>query len=411
MKRSLPNSADLRCQYEEDYQTRVLITKELEVFLERALAKMNSHLTIKGRVKSFHSFYKKYLRYLRESGADKTKIPDEIGIRIVCPFLDDIDEIKRIIKTMFRVIEIEEKGSHYTFKEFGYESHHLLVEIPPVLGAKYTKKSGETFAGEIAEIQLRTNLQDAWAEVEHELVYKARFAPLDTTMRRKLAAINASLSLADMIFLEFRTYQKKLNNQLEKRRTDFYQKIEGVNDQFLYEGLPQVQGEDYSRPPREFNSHSMDDLLLNALYAHNKGQFKEAEFFYSRILKLKPVRQLEALVHKHRGMASFAQSHYQKAIDDFARAQELDSKSPQPTYYLGVVYSCLKDYSNAIESFSLSIKTDPFQKYCFFRRAQCYFHISDYPKALSDCESALSLDSEFKPVQKLKNILLDKLKL
>ncbi|MDR0526564.1 MAG: tetratricopeptide repeat protein [Spirochaetaceae bacterium] len=408
MRRSIPNNAELRRQYLEDYETRGLIIKDIESYLEKILESLHSNFTIKGRVKSFHSFYKKYLRYLRASGADKTRIPDEIGIRIVCPFLDDIDIVERIIKQKFKVNEIEKKGVG-SFKEFGYESEHILVEIPGEIGIKYEKKSGGNFIGEIAEIQVRTNLQDAWAEVEHELVYKAKFTPFDSSMRRKLAAINAFLSLADTIFQEFRAYQKQLNNQLEQRRTDFYSKIEGVNDEFLFDMMPVKRGDAYVK--REIHAHTVDELLLNALYAHNKGQFKDAELFYSRILELKPEQKLEALVYKHRGMANFAQSNYREAIADFEKAFELDGSSHQSAYYLGVVYSCLREYETAVEAFSSSIKIDPFQKYCFFRRAQCYYHLSDYPQAISDCEYSISLDCDFEPAKKLKEILLNKLKM
>lgn len=408
MKRTLPNNAELRKQYLDDYETRGLIVKDLEVCLEQSLSRMHSHLTIKGRVKSFQSFYKKYLRYLRASGGEKTKIPDEVGIRIVCPFLDDILAAEAILREKFVIVEIERKGVG-SFKEFGYESHHVLIELPPEIGGKYQKKSGGDFSGEIAEIQVRTNLQDAWAEVEHELVYKARFTPFDDSMRRKLAAVNACLSLADTIFQEFRTYQKQLNHQLEKRRADFYTKIEGANDHFLFEMLPAAHSDDYI--PHEIHTHTIDELLLNALYAHNKGQFKDAEMFYSRILELNPERKLESLVHKHRGMASFAQSHYRAAIDDFNRSLELDGSSHQSAYYRGVVHSCLREYEEAISAFTDSIKIDPFQKYCFFRRAQCFYHLNDSPRALSDCESAISLDSEFDAAKKFKEMLLVKLKM
>ena len=409
MKRALPNHAALRRQYEEDYETRINIVKDIERYLEQSLSQMSSHLTIKGRVKSFQSFYQKYLRYLRKTNADNTKIPDEIGVRVVCPFLEDINTVEELIKNVFEVIEVEEKGgTQLSFKEFGYESRHLLVRIPPAIGQKYRKKQGGSFSGEIAEIQLRTNLQDAWAEVEHELVYKAKFSPLDSSMRRKLAAINATLSLADTVFQEFRSYQKQLNTQLEKRRSDFYLQIEEFTK--LDEDLPR---KDSAAPytPREVNSRSIDDLLLNALYAHNKGRFEEARAFYSRILELRPDGKLKALVHKHRGMANFAQSDYDGAIEDFNRALEFDGLSHQSAYYLGVVHSCKREYAQAIDAFTRSIKIDPFQKYCFLRRAQCSYHINDHPQALSDCESAISLDAEFDAAKRFKQVLLDKLKM
>ncbi|MDR2510380.1 MAG: tetratricopeptide repeat protein [Spirochaetaceae bacterium] len=410
MKRTLPNHAALRRQYEEDYETRGKIVKDIERYLEQSLSQVPSHLTIKGRVKSFQSFYQIYLRYLRKTNTDKTKIPDEIGVRVVCPFLEDIDTVEGIIKKNFEVIEVEEKGGmQLSFKEFGYESRHLLVRLPPAIGEKYQKKQGGTFSGEIAEIQLRTNLQDAWAEVEHELVYKAKFSPLDSSMRRKLAAINATLSLADTIFQEFRSYQKQLNTQLEKRRSDFYLQIEEFTSAFLVDTPKKEAAAAYI--PREINSGSIDDLLLNALYAHNKARFEEARTFYSQILELRPDEKLKALVYKHRGMANFAQSNYDGAIEDFNRALEFDGSSHQSAYYLGVVHSCKREYAQAIDAFTRSIKIDPFQKYCFLRRAQCSYHINDYPNALSDCESAISLDAEFDAAKRFKQLLLDKLKM
>jgi putative GTP pyrophosphokinase len=38
-------------------------------------------------------------------------------------------------------------------------------------------------------VQLRTILQDAWAEVEHELIYKSDIKLPNASIRRKLAAL------------------------------------------------------------------------------------------------------------------------------------------------------------------------------------------------------------------------------
>ncbi|MDR3302668.1 MAG: tetratricopeptide repeat protein [Spirochaetaceae bacterium] len=408
MKNSIPDKAVLQHEYEADQKSRARIVKEIEVYLEAELAKLSSHLTIKGRIKSFHSFYKKYLRYLRNNPSQKAVlIPDTIGIRIICPFLEDIDITEQILYEKFEVIEIEKKGAGYSFKEFGYESHHILVQIPRCIGEKHKKSSGGDFSGEIAEIQIRTILQDAWAEVEHEFVYKAEFTPFGEPMKRKLAAINASLSLADTIFQEFRVHQRQLNGQLAERRTAFYKEIENSIDSFLLEG---AEAEEEPIPEeRMVDTSSIDELLLNALYAHNKGHFEQAELFYSRILTLNPDKRIKVIIHKHRGMANFSRSKYQAAIDDFSESIKIDPSAYTCAYLLGVVYSCLKDYPRAIDSFSRSLAIDSFQKYCFFRRAQAYYHIGDYPAALADCESVIALDCDFDSVKKLKHLLLDKL--
>jgi putative GTP pyrophosphokinase len=411
MQKTLPNKGVLQNQYNVDFPARELIVKELEYRIERLVAGLSSHLTIKGRVKSFESFFKKYLRYLNEiSNNEIPVIPDQIGIRIVCPFIEDTLIVENLIKDNFGVVEVERKGSSYSFKEFGYESIHFLVRLPANIGGKYKKTSGESFTDDIVEIQIRTILQDAWAEVEHELVYKAEFRPFDHPMKRKLAAVNASLSLADTIFQEIRAYQRHFNKQLGQRKDSFFKKVEAAADKFLLDGKPQSEVQEDTHVDLEKNT-SIDDLLLNALYAHNRGLFSEAAAYYSYILNLKLDKNTLSLIYKHRGMAFFAQSLYEDAINDFNRSLSFNKKSYQAAYYCGVVHLVLQQYNAAVDNFTASIAINGFQPYCFYRRAEAYYHLDDHPQALSDCESALSLDHELEGAIKLKTILLNKLKM
>ena len=108
-------------------------------------------------------------------------ITDIIGIRVVCPFLGDLERAVKELASAFSVTEIERKGAERSFREFGYESIHLLVELPMELGA-----ARPGLDVKVCEIQLRTILQEAWAEVEHELVYKNEFTPFDEPMKRKV---------------------------------------------------------------------------------------------------------------------------------------------------------------------------------------------------------------------------------
>jgi putative GTP pyrophosphokinase len=228
-------------------------------------------------------------------------------------------------------------------------------------------------------------------------------------MKRKLAAINASLSLADTIFQEIRTYQHQFNGQMNKRKDSFYNKVEQCADAFL---LDKPEAKELEK---EFHLNtakaSIDDLLLNALYAHNRGQFSEAVSYYSHILSFKPDDNTASLIYKHRGLAFFAQSLYEAAIKDFSLAFQLNDKSHQSAYYCGIVRLVLRQYESAVDDFTTSIKINAFQPYCFYRRAEAYYHLEDYPAALSDCESALALEHELKAASKLKSMLLAKLKM
>jgi putative GTP pyrophosphokinase len=399
-----PDRNTIKKQYDACSGVCHLVIKDLIDRLEEVLCLLSSRPAVRGRQKDFDSFYKKYLKLFKNQ--EEPVITDLIGLRVICPFLEDLKQVEKVLREQFSVLEVEKKGAHFSFKEFGYESVHLLVNIPPEI----IKKRGNAGCT-VAEVQVRTILQDAWAEVEHELVYKAEFTPFDDPLKRKLAAVNASLSLADSIFQEIRSYQKQLNSELEKRRDSFYRKIEEETDAFLFDDSEESAEKEFFYESIDIEKVTIDELLLNALYAHNKNQFSDAIRFYSRILDLKPDNSIISLIYKHRGMANFAQSSYDDAIEDFTRALEYDPASYKAAYYRGVVKSVLRHYPGAIEDFSLALTINPYQNFTLYRRAQAYYHLGDYPAALGDCEASLALSPEFDQAVKFRGLLKEKLRM
>ncbi|MDR1420301.1 MAG: tetratricopeptide repeat protein [Treponema sp.] len=412
----LPDQTGLRRIYDQYAEVRSAAVRELRTRIEDIFSGSALRpVMVKARLKDFPSFFKKYIRMLKAGDlVFRPVITDLVGVRVICPFIEDLDAAEETVRRHFEVLECERKGSGYSFKEFGYESTHLLIRIP----ADITEKTGPLDC-ESAELQIRTILQDAWAEVEHELVYKAEFTPFDDALKRKLAAVNASLSLADTIFQEICSYQRRLNGELEKRRESFFRKIEESTDALLFseEQKEKTEKTDTLPPgPPAFAetplvSKSMDDLLLNALFAHNKGRFDEASGFYSRILEMSPGSDICALVYKHRGMAYFARSMYTEAIEDFTRALEMDGASYKAAYYRGVVRSVILQYAGAVDDFTLSLRINPYQPFCLFRRGQAYYHLGDYPAALADAEASLALEPESVQTKKFRELLHEKLKM
>ena len=434
-----PERNSLREDYDKFFPARVSVVRKLEERIEEIVAPLSSQLWVKGRIKSFESYFKKYIRLLKNApsvsgpssvpgsgGVEPPKIDDVIGIRVICPFLEDLAAAEELLKEKFKIVEAERKGGDHTFREFGYESIHLLVEVPEDLLGK-----GETFCCRIAEIQIRTILQDAWAEAEHEIFYKAEFVPFDNPLKRKLAAINASLSLADIVFQETRSYLRLLNGELGKRRDSFFRKIEESTDGILFPDPSdspdppvsqaesasmesgeetELQSESIWVPAEDPETVSIDELLVHALTAHNKNQFSEAIAIYTRILDMKPDEEVRSLIYKHRGMAYFARSHYEEAIADFAESLILDPVSYKAAYYEGIVCSVLKRYPQAVDAYSRSLEINPYQPYCLFRRGQAFYHLEDYPQALGDCEAALALEPS-EAARKFKDLLLDRLKM
>jgi len=385
----LPNRErlqELYIAYEEAFKT---VLSRLEETLKSTIV-ISSVPTYKSRIKSFTSYYRKLLRILPEgieSNHDLPVLTDIIGIRVICPFLQDLTEVERRLHESFDVYEVERKGADRTFREFGYESTHVLLAIP-----KDLKKGLKLPEGLIFEIQVRTILQDAWAEVEHELVYKSEFSPFDLPLKRKLASINASLSLADIIFQEIRDYQNKLNRELDQRRGQFYQKADTESDKNIFAA---VSGsglvENDSEESHLYDPGTIDDLILNAIEAHNKGDLTRAIRIYSKIIDAEPNDTVLSVMFKHRGMAYFAQSKYQEALRDFELSADKKPDNFRSYYYIGIVQCVLGNDEDAIQQFSKSLELNLFQPYVYFRRAQSYFHQSLFSEALQDLDRAVSL--------------------
>jgi putative GTP pyrophosphokinase len=225
-----PNRREFERRYgvQRFYYESVL--QELELRVKGSIENSGIRPVMKYRVKSFESFFQKYLKLLEQDALpDSSEIHDMIGMRVICPFIEDVKRVEEVLQVCFDVREIERKGAEHSFKEFGYESVHMLVRIPKDLKDRYGGLDID-----ICEIQVRTILQEAWAEVEHELVYKARFDPKDDPMKRKLAAINAILSLSDLIFQDIREYQRRFMDEISVRRSSFYDKVEREIDRELF---------------------------------------------------------------------------------------------------------------------------------------------------------------------------------
>lgn len=370
---SLPNRKVLEAQYEADRRIYELVLEEMVQMFRPWFEAEGLRPGIKVRVKSFPSWFEKVLKKIRHGVApDQVQIHDVLGMRVVCPFLEDLRKIEQIIRSHFTVLEEEKKGAPQSFKEFGYESTHFLVELPAALVGDLALANPPP-----CEIQVRTILQDAWAEVEHELVYKSKFFPFDQPLKRKMAALNANLTLSDIIFQEIREYQRQLNLELEKRR-----------HQFLAHPLGTTEA-DHEDPHAAVEN--LDQALLDALAAHNRKHYKKAINLYSAILRQGPQAFIQSLVLSHRGMAYFSESLYENAIDDFDKALASDSNNAKAYFYRATVKDALGDAAAAEADFTRSLELVPYQFDPLLGRAVSRGKLGLWEQALEDCDMALEL--------------------
>lgn len=405
----LPNREHLLVLYEKYEPAFNTLLERLLVRLRDCIA-VSSIPTYKARVKNFPSYYRKLLRNCSSTEIRTNDLPvitDILGIRIICSFLQDLRLVEQSLQSCFSVYEVERKGADRTFREFGYESTHILLAIPEEM-----KQDLDLPEGLIFEIQVRTILQDAWAEVEHELVYKSEFSPFDLPLKRKLASINASLSLADIIFQEIRDYQNKLNRELDKRRGSFYQQADFETEIGEHRAVPALEtANSVDQGSLAYVQGTIDDMILDAIEAHNNGKLDRAVRIYSCIIDTKPNNVILSVIYKHRGMAYFAQSKYNEALSDFTSSAEVKPDNFRAYYYIGIVFSVLGKDADALEQFSKSLELNPFQPYVYYRKAHSYYTLGLYTEALIDLDKAVSLGFKKDEEKRLRVLIANKLDL
>jgi putative GTP pyrophosphokinase len=121
---------------------------------------------MKTRIKTPESVMQK----LQRKGLDisledaKAHIRDIAGVRVICSFTTDIYQIVDMISKQSDVRVIELKDYVITPKPNGYQSIHLLIEIPVFLTDRTENVP--------VEIQIRTIAMDFWASLEHKIYYK-----------------------------------------------------------------------------------------------------------------------------------------------------------------------------------------------------------------------------------------------
>lgn len=144
------------------------------------------------------------------------EITDLAGVRIITFFPRIIHDVDSIINSEFEVLEKSDKSEILREEErFGYQSIHYLVKMKP-------NRIGLTeycqYDQLVAEIQVRTILQHAWAEIEHDIQYKS-VEIIPTEIHRRFISLAGLIEIADR---EFQAIQDadKLSTQKARKSVE-----------------------------------------------------------------------------------------------------------------------------------------------------------------------------------------------
>jgi len=221
-------------------------------FLKIGLSRYEILPEITYRIKDILSIIKKIKQKQHDKPYSYESLTDKLGIRVICPFLNDIDNVDKFILKNFQIHNVEKKKDKLDFNKLDYQSNHYDVSIMCSLSefSKYIQYESMIF-----EIQVRTLNQHAWASASHALLYKQDIKTTDE-MKRKIYRL---LSLYEIADEEFTLVNKYLQNQA---------------DSFLYAILRRLEGKIYKYAKIDFDREmSVENLkrLFNLFNANEQN--------------------------------------------------------------------------------------------------------------------------------------------
>ena len=192
-----------------------------------------NYLSVTGRTKTVESFAAKAER----RGPDGTPlypepltdITDQIGVRVITFVPDDVTAVAELLADELAVIDDRDLGLETARAgRFGYASRHLLVSVD---ASRTVPRAYQPLRLRSASVQVRTVLQHAWAEFEHDIRYKGTVPEehaADLDRRFTLAA--GLIELADR---EFSAIRDRLQRAVPDAPAASAERVAGIGAQEL----------------------------------------------------------------------------------------------------------------------------------------------------------------------------------
>ena len=214
--------------YQENTETYTELGERYRELLEQLVGTQHIDIhSIACRSKALSSLRKKLERSNRQYGS-LTEVTDLAGVRVITWYADDVDKVGGLVESEFSIDRANsvDKRKLLDPATFGYMSLHYVCSLHP-------KREGlpeyQSLAGLKCEIQVRSILQHAWAEIEHDLGYKQPEAVPQHILRR-FSRLAALLEVGDDEFIRIRdelaAYQTEIAGRvLDQRQTIAIDKI------------------------------------------------------------------------------------------------------------------------------------------------------------------------------------------
>ncbi len=187
-----PHSEAIMEEYREQRPMFLEAEKKITTLLRESLAEAGIVVaSVESRVKAEKSLAGK----LEIKGAkykSLADITDILGLRVITFYLDDVDVVASVVERLFDVDweNTVDKRRLHALDSFGYQSLHYICRVPD-MPFRF-------------EIQMRTLLQHAWSNMNHDTGYKSG-VEIPREYIRNMSRLAGMLELADEQFSRIRS--------------------------------------------------------------------------------------------------------------------------------------------------------------------------------------------------------------
>lgn len=226
----------------------------------------NSSVTLESishRVKSRKSLDGKLSRHSKIGKYNKlSEVTDLCGIRVVCYTLEDCAIATAVIRNNFIIDEINsiDKSAALDVDRFGYKSSHLIVSLT---NERTSLPENSDLSGLLAEVQIRTILQHAWASIEWVSNYKA-IRPVSKSDKRKLHQASALIEVADQqldeVYQKSRLEMDMPEGELSEEKLYRYLALSPKTD-FLIEAISKASDTNRDNVDKNLDYKQISDLF------------------------------------------------------------------------------------------------------------------------------------------------------
>ena len=209
-----PHSQELLRQYESLLpvyrQMEKVIPDKLKEFFDEAGIIVAA---LEHRIKTKESLAGK-LKLKGGKYRDIYDITDLVGLRVITFYIDDVDKVASIVERLFEIDwenSIDKRKAH-EIDSFGYLSLHYICRIPE---SSYKDPEHPELNKIRFEVQMRTILQHAWSNMNHDTGYKSG-VEIPSIYMRNMSRLAGMLELVDDEFSRIRReitdYRRNVQN-------------------------------------------------------------------------------------------------------------------------------------------------------------------------------------------------------